>query len=458
LTAALRQGRGSARDALSALDQVAAGGVVVEEEPTLAPVLGALADRDVAAALSAVDAAVRAGRDPQLLAVDLVERLRRAFFLVVAPALRPPGERAPEPGELEAASALGTGRIVRGIEVLGAATVAMRDAPEPRIALEVALVRLAHPEADDSPAALVERLERLERRFADVQPAPPAPSASVPAAPPARSAPPSPSSGPPPPVAAPAPPSPGPAQPPGASGGERPVGGRPALGAFRRGAAAVGSPPPSPEAGPPSPEASPPPTEASPGAGGDGGAGEGPLAPTVEGSPAAPPTAAAPSRDELVAAWGDQVLVGLRAKVRAIFQAGRFVGGGPDGAIFALPNEAHLVHAEPLRVEVAEALGRHLGVPVPLRLVVDPGTGGSGKGEALGAPGDEPAPPAPPAPPAGSVPTAGGSPPAGGNEGLLDDPEEHEVDDLAEGPSGPAGGITWAEDRLRKAFPGAEEV
>ncbi|MDA8034431.1 MAG: DNA polymerase III subunit gamma/tau, partial [Actinomycetota bacterium] len=163
LAAALRQGRGSARDALSALDQVAAGGVVIEEEATLAPVLEALADRDVAAALTAVDAAVRAGRDPQLLAVDLVERLRRAFFVLVAPSLRPPGERPVERGEAEAAAALGTARLVRAMEVLGSAAVTMREAAEPRIALEVALVRLTHPEADDSPAALLERLERLER-------------------------------------------------------------------------------------------------------------------------------------------------------------------------------------------------------------------------------------------------------------------------------------------------------
>ena len=94
LAAALRQGRGSARDALSALDRVAAGGVVTDEEHSLAPLVTALAGRDVAGALTALDAALAAGRDAQQLAVDLVARLRRAFFLLVAPALRPPGSLA----------------------------------------------------------------------------------------------------------------------------------------------------------------------------------------------------------------------------------------------------------------------------------------------------------------------------------------------------------------------------
>jgi DNA polymerase-3 subunit gamma/tau len=39
----------------------------------------------------------------------------------------------------------------------------MRESPDPRVTLEVALVRLCRPDADTSPAALVERIERLER-------------------------------------------------------------------------------------------------------------------------------------------------------------------------------------------------------------------------------------------------------------------------------------------------------
>ena len=57
---------------------------------------------------------------------------------------------------------MGLATLVRAMEVLGEAQVSMRDAPDPRVNLEVALVRLAHPEADDSPQALLTRIERLE--------------------------------------------------------------------------------------------------------------------------------------------------------------------------------------------------------------------------------------------------------------------------------------------------------
>jgi hypothetical protein len=39
------------------------------------------------------------------------------------------------------------------MEVLGTALVAMRDALDARITLEVAIVRLSHPEVDDDPSA-----------------------------------------------------------------------------------------------------------------------------------------------------------------------------------------------------------------------------------------------------------------------------------------------------------------
>ena len=71
------------------------------------------------------------------------------------------------------------------MEVLGNAMVAMRDALDARITLEVAIVRLTHPEADDDAGALLERIERLERRIQDLAGAaagapPPQMAASVP--------------------------------------------------------------------------------------------------------------------------------------------------------------------------------------------------------------------------------------------------------------------------------------
>jgi DNA polymerase-3 subunit gamma/tau len=75
--------------------------------------------------------------------------------------------------------------ITRCIEVLGDALATMVDAVDQRIALEAALIRLASLEVDNSPAALLERIERLERALASggspgpsTAPAPPAPESS----------------------------------------------------------------------------------------------------------------------------------------------------------------------------------------------------------------------------------------------------------------------------------------
>jgi len=461
LSAALRQGRGSARDALSALDQVAAGGVLTEDEGALSELVGAVAARDVVAALEVLDVILTSGRDPQQVAVDLVGRLRRGFLALAAPRLGPSGTLAPDRSEVAAAQELGTARLVRAIEVVGTAVITMRDAPEPRVTLEVALIRLARPDADDSSGALLERLERLERQMAGMATDPgSAKPVSSPTWPPSS-----------PPVASPSPSPPQTAPgPSGASPGAG-VSRRPALGAFRAGDDRPGVP------GPPRPE----------GAGGTPGPTDAVFTPPADTPPAETPPALAPSREELVAAWGDSVLVGLRAKVRAIFQAGRFVSGGSDGACLALPNEAHLVHAEPLRGEVAAALGSFFGRPVDLRLVAEsgePGSSGetkresgestqrrarsgpkregtgarSGSGRSVSSVPDQEG--------RGGEEGQGGGRGAPGPEGMArevttlgeGEGEEDAWVDEAPGPGAPPSGITWAEDRLRRAFPGAEEV
>jgi len=161
----VRKGRGSARDALSALDQVAAAGVGDEEPDSAAAILDGMAHHDVGAALRAVAVACSAGRDPRRIASDVIERLRRAFLVTLAPALAdvPPQDI----GALEEqAGQLGVPAVVRAMEVLGDALVTMRDALDTRVTLEVALVRICAAEADTSVPALLERIERLERRIA----------------------------------------------------------------------------------------------------------------------------------------------------------------------------------------------------------------------------------------------------------------------------------------------------
>jgi DNA polymerase-3 subunit gamma/tau len=175
LAAAVRRGRGSARDALSALDQVAAIGASDDVRPELDEVLEAVAEDDGGRVLVTLSALHEAGWSPQQLAVELVDDLRRVFLAAMAPELVA-GEERPERVER-----LGLPRVVRCLEALGRAQVDMRDAPDPRVVLEVALVRLARPDLDDSPAALGDRLARVERALAGA----PAPRPEAPVRPPA---------------------------------------------------------------------------------------------------------------------------------------------------------------------------------------------------------------------------------------------------------------------------------
>ena len=128
----------------------------------------ALAERDTGRALVAVAQASDAGRDPQRLAVELwPSMLRQGFLSLVAPELVDLWSTPRARRSSDLARRMGLPAVVRPIEVLGEAQVGMRDAPDPRIHLEVALVRLTHPEADDTPAALLERIERLEQALGE---------------------------------------------------------------------------------------------------------------------------------------------------------------------------------------------------------------------------------------------------------------------------------------------------
>nr|MBA2280653.1 DNA polymerase III subunit gamma/tau [Acidimicrobiia bacterium] len=157
----LRVGGGSARDTLSALDQVVAGGMDDHAGEVDALLAGLLA-REPGAVLAAVHQATVAGRDPKVLGQALVGRLRDTFLQ----SLGVPLDHLPqEDRERVAVLAERVDRpfLTRSLEVIGKALVAMRDAADPRITLETALVRLADVTADLSPAALLERIERLER-------------------------------------------------------------------------------------------------------------------------------------------------------------------------------------------------------------------------------------------------------------------------------------------------------
>jgi DNA polymerase-3 subunit gamma/tau len=408
----VRQGGGSARDTLSALDLVAAMGGVVEQARPIDAILRALADRDAGAALVAVAQATDAGRDPRGLGESVIAALRNAFLAVMgAPDQHLPADDAEQAAALGAE--LGPAALTRALEVLGEALVELAKKPDPRIVLEVAHVRLCRPDADRSLDAVVDRLERLERSMAAggtpaAAAAAPVPSAPAPAAvdAPAASAP-----------AAPARRG-GPADDARAELAKKQTASRPRVSKAtspRAGAASAAVEASAPA--PAQPEGAAPPA-----------AEPAPVPAKGKAAKAAPAGAGIPSRDELTLAWGDTVLDQLPRGTKAIYSTGRFVDGDGATAVFALANAPTRDHCEKKRADVESALAAHFGRPVPLRLVTDADVGGP--------------PPAPASSGRAPVPAAPVE-------------EDHEVDvhDLEDAPSAATGA-----QRLADAFPGAELV
>ncbi len=341
---AVRRGQGSARDALSALDQIVAAGGVLDDEGAVDEMLEALCERDTGRALVAVAGACAAGRDARPLAEALLAQLRDAFLATMAPEVVSLPDAALEV-VADHGRRLGPAATVRALDAVGEALIAMRDAPDPRVVLEIALVRVTRPETDASLGALLERIERLERA---PQPAPPAAPHAAPAAEVEGSGPPrAPALGTAPPVAS----SPTPAPTRASASSRR------ALGAVTRPPAAMPAPaPPAPTPAPPAP-------------------------PTPDPAPAMPPdtvddqaSVGLPSREELTLAWADHVLSRLRPVVKGLFGSGRFAAVDGAAATFAVPTDAMRAKCEARRSDVEAALAVHFGRPVPLRLVVDTST------------------------------------------------------------------------------------
>ena len=162
LEAAVRRGRGSARDALSALDQVVASGSADAARPELAQVVDALAAADVAAVLVSLNALLAGGWGPQQLATELADDLRQVFLAALAPELCASTGAARE-RDVGLAEAMGLPRVVRTMEILGHASVDMREAPDAQVVLEVSLVRAVRPDLDSGVEALADRVGVLER-------------------------------------------------------------------------------------------------------------------------------------------------------------------------------------------------------------------------------------------------------------------------------------------------------
>jgi DNA polymerase-3 subunit gamma/tau len=173
-----RHATGSFRDALGTLEQLVtyAAGERIESADVLA-VLGvadaeqlfeavdAIVARDPAGALRAAATLTASGRDPGQVLRDLEAQARELLTVQILGEV--PAElrlTADRDARLAAqAATLHETDAVRLLELVSGALEATANGAQPRIQLELILIRAAAPEMDPSASALLARIERLER-------------------------------------------------------------------------------------------------------------------------------------------------------------------------------------------------------------------------------------------------------------------------------------------------------
>ena len=193
ITLVARVANGSFRDAVSTLDQLATAcdgriGVADVREllgatdgEALFRAIDRVADADAAGSLRLVGELVDGGADLGSLTSDLLGHLRAIFLcqqLGELPADIPAtdDERA---RLLAQAERLDPPTVHRLVDMLRDVLDQVREGADPRLPLELALVRACRPQADQSLAALEQRVARLERGGNAAAPLPPSEAAAA---------------------------------------------------------------------------------------------------------------------------------------------------------------------------------------------------------------------------------------------------------------------------------------
>jgi DNA polymerase III subunit gamma/tau len=173
-----RGARGSFRDAVSTLDQLGSAtendisvqavlqllGAV--EEEALFRLCDLVVDRDTAGALTFLEELAEQGQDLGRLVVDLLEHLRHLMLVQhmgEVPESLPVTQETRERLRAQA-NQLGEAAVIRLVDLLAVAVEDMRQGGDPRLPLELALVKVTRPGADLSRESLSYRLEQLETR------------------------------------------------------------------------------------------------------------------------------------------------------------------------------------------------------------------------------------------------------------------------------------------------------
>ena len=177
LVAVARHSGGSARDALSLLEQVAALGAGSVDVAGVHRTLGmadsevytrladAIAGGDARSALELVAEMASRGIDLRRFIGEAIGFFRGVFLAHYSPNL---AEVVDEPAEVlegwkKASSRIGPADVLRAVDLLGEALVKLREGREERLMVELAMIKLTRPETASDPDALLARLERLER-------------------------------------------------------------------------------------------------------------------------------------------------------------------------------------------------------------------------------------------------------------------------------------------------------
>jgi len=440
LAAIAAAGAGSARDSESLLDQALATGTGRLDGDVVkalfggtpfaarARILDAIASEDAAEAIVALAELLEVGHEPRRVAEDLLGAARDAFVLtaaggkVVVAAPADDRERLTALGDV-----LGNAALVRVIETLGRAVTDMRgvDAADPRLVLEVALVRLSRRDAGPPLQTVVERIERLERASSGAA-APPVPTPRRPhAEAPSPSAAPQPASS---------------RAPSGGSG----RGTRPTLGAVRDRTGAGPTAAPAPAPAPATPTADPP-----------GPAGEGAAEAASDGAPVDGP----PDLDDVIVAWAEAVSGFAPATRSAVQQAqplrveGQVLVFGVPPELLGAARERFKREAETVREALASRLGRRFKFSIEAAAEFDLDANTSVEPPVGGPPdGDPTASGAGRSSADASIPTNDDGGRADGPSGSPDGPAEDEVIELHDLRDAPDPDAAEPVERLRDAL------
>lgn len=175
LTLIAKHALGGMRDAITTLEQLASfgGGTIRLEDvegllgevdaDVLFEAASLVLDRDVAGAFRFVARMAEAGIDMAEFVKGLVRHFRDLFVLAAVGGDVAVDTTSEDLGRLQSqATRFGADRIGRVLEILERLTTELRFAADQRLAVEVAMTRMARPQGDLTLASLAERVDALE--------------------------------------------------------------------------------------------------------------------------------------------------------------------------------------------------------------------------------------------------------------------------------------------------------